>query len=325
MRVMRRDVPWLGRLLHRLWHRGGVVSVLDLRRRCAAPMGAAVVTPASAPTRRGSRRPYARTRLMARDSDALELLAWAGVLSTSHFVPLVYPSRRVAQRRLRALLDHGLVRAKVRHGALHRDTVLALSHAGVEFLEESRGLVDVRTAAFPRAQKTEHSLAIRRVFVAFLDHARRAGLAIDDVAFETDDGLPGLAVEHLVPDLVVRPQAGSGVVLVEVDLGHERRRVLVEKLSRYERFLSTAPDVWLLFAATSERRVAWVSARFVDVRSNVVCVSLDGIAAGIARCSPGVFAPVVRAARTGAASERIVSPVVSDCPSVAFRVVRRSP
>ena len=317
--------------------------------------------PMSPRARRCVPRTSSRAVTTKRDTDGLELLAWGGFLATRHFIPRVYGSRRVAERRLRALLDLRLVRARVQAGALHKDTVFALTAAGVRLLEEERELEGVVAAAFPRTQKLDHSLAIRDVFVTFLIEAERAGVRVEDIVFESDDGVVGLRQVRLVPDLVVHlaegilggqqagrrppgarvdhrlgrdedlgvdvagPVARGGVedpILVEVDLGHERRGVLEEKLARYERCLAAGPGR-LLFVAKSARRAAAVIERLRALAPRVIVASLAELSRGVAECTFRPFVRTRRAVRTGQTGQLPVPAVVSEAPGSAFRVARR--
>jgi hypothetical protein len=199
--------------------------------------------------------------------EALSDIAWAGVLSTRQVCRIHFPSRRRAQRRLRALLDHGLVRAHLQGEALHRENVYTLTSLGVDRLIERGAFPDGPPRPFrvPRPQKFAHALAVREVFVAFRSAEREERLRLTDFRFEEELAGGWLGRDAgLIPDglAVVESGGSEQVLLVEVDLGTETTTTLRAKLAAYRRafecglgFLGSA-TTRLLVAAVSETRGA---------------------------------------------------------------------
>ena len=179
-----------------------------------------------------------------RDLDVLASIAWAGLLSTSQIERLHFPSRRRAQRRLRALLDHGLVRAHVQGEALQRENVYTATPLGIDRLVEGGFFASgaPTPARAPRAQHLPHALAIRDVFVAVVLAERTGQFQIESLQFESElRGEPVLAAAHLEPDMLLslaRAEA-VGLVGVEVDRGTETTTTLRAKFEAWRRVLST--------------------------------------------------------------------------------------
>lgn len=202
-----------------------------------------------------------------RDLEVLSEIAWAGILSTSQICRLHFPSRRRTQRRLRALLDHGLVRAHLQGEALHRENIYTLTPLGVDRLFEVGAFPDgpPRVFRIPRPQKLGHALAVREVFVALRMAEREDRLRLTDFRFEEELAGGWLGRDAgLIPDgLAVVERSGSEQVLVlEVDLGTETSTTLRPKLAAYRRafdcglgYLGSA-TTRLLVAAVSEPRSA---------------------------------------------------------------------
>ncbi len=72
------------------------------------------------------------------DLENLLLTARAGYLTTGLYERVTPRSRRRTQRRLRALLDHGLLRAHLQGDALHREQVYTVTAAGLLSAVENR-------------------------------------------------------------------------------------------------------------------------------------------------------------------------------------------
>jgi hypothetical protein len=245
--------------------------------------------------------------------DVLASLAWAGVLTTAQVERLHYPSRRTAQRGLRALLDLGFVRAHRQGDALHLPDAYTLSPEGAEALAERRGFApgEVRPRRLPRRPKLAHSLAVRDLFVAFRLAAPAAGLDLDDLLFDEDLGdHPVFSAAGLVPDALaalVVPGVGPKWVACEVDRGTEKRATLEAKLAAYRPLLlSAAPPLGvghgsLLVTTTVPARVVLVERVVGEMglkgRAEAVGHEAAGEAAR-ALCTRPLFAPPVRAART---------------------------
>lgn len=261
--------------------------------------------------KRTKRRTLARSRVCStRDLAVLESLAWAGVLSTHQVERLHFPSRRTAQRRLRALLDHDLVRASLQGGVLHQDNVYTLTHKGRALLDdEGVELSSTSLRRLPRPQRLEHALAIRDVFVAFVRAENGETLEIVDFAFDDD-----LAADDLwqsvgiVPDaLVVITNAGRELSLaVEVDLGTETTKTLGRKFAKYSGLFaahvrnSVVPNELMAVVRTPARRATLerlvLESRLTDRATVGLVADLDQFVARMCTCDP--FVRAVRAERT---------------------------
>lgn len=197
----------------------------------------------------------------ARDPELLANLAWARYLTTTQLCRLHFPSQRMAQRRMRGLLDLGLVRAVTRE--LHLDGVHLITRTGLDLLMDLGAIREGEFAPgrLPRPQKLTHALAVRDVFVAALE-VERAG-TFEVVDFRFDEDLARAEPFHgagLIPDGLARLKVGplERAVGIEVDLGTETTAMLNSKFSRWTRLLPPshgAPVARLLvFAATARRR-----------------------------------------------------------------------
>lgn len=212
-------------------------------------------------TRIGIRRirPNISTRavLQERELDALASIGWAGILSTSQVLRLHYPSRRKAQRRLRALLDHRLVSASLQGEMLHRDTLWRLTRRGAVMLAESeRTAEEIAPGSLPRPAKLAHALAIRDVFVAFCVVERAGLFALEDFRF--DDELATaepFRSARVIPDALALLRQGQALtrVGIEVDRDSQSRRVVEAKLAAWRPLLAGAVGT-LFVVTTSERR-----------------------------------------------------------------------
>jgi len=257
--------------------------------------------------------PSAACAGLPRDIEVLRSLAWAGYLSTKQIEALHFPSRRVAQRRLRALLDHGLVRARLQGDVLlHRDNIYTLAAAGGRLLEE-RGAEEqvVQPRRVPQWRALQHALAIRDVFVAFRTAEREGLVVLDDVLFEGDlaraEDFRSAAV---TPDslVVLRTAGGERRIAIEVDLGTEPLRVIRHKLERYRDLYRVQTVHEIVFVLGGERRRLPDLAREAGLAAATRCVARPELTAAIRSCSSGPYAPPLRAVRirsvaqTGAAA-----------------------
>ncbi|MBI5536579.1 MAG: replication-relaxation family protein [Deltaproteobacteria bacterium] len=250
----------------------------------------------------------------SRDLEVLESIAWAGFLSTRQVQALHFPSRRTTQRRLRALLDHHLVRATMQGEALQRDNVYTITPAGVELLQETRGLDNAKPHRVPRLQKLRHGLAIRDVFVAILLGERAGTLRIADVRFEEDlTRVPEFVALRIVPDALLE-LGGQDLpaVAVEVDLGTETIATVQSKIVSYARLLAAGVHMGsgrrvclLVVARTEARRLVWsrlLAEARLDGGSAVVRIDDPNEIVDRA-CSLAVFARPVLTERMGPARE----------------------
>jgi hypothetical protein len=197
-----------------------------------------------------------------RDLEVLASLAWAGYLTTGQLERLHFPSRRRAQRRLRALLDHGLVRAHLQAGALDRENVYLPTPLALDRLAETQLFPDgpPTLARMPRVSKLAHGIAIRSVFVeAVLWERAGAGWSVD-VLFEGELSRDaGLRAAGIIPDLlvVVDEPAPRRELFVEVDLGTETTTTLRAKFAAWSAYLASrsASSVRLALVAMRDGRL----------------------------------------------------------------------
>lgn len=180
-----------------------------------------------------------------RDQEVLASIAWAGVLTTSQVERLHFPSRRRAQRRLRALLDHQLVRAHLQGEALQRENVYTVTELGIDQLIESGFFLQgaPAPARVPRPQHLAHTIAVRDVFVAAVLAERAGHFQIASLEFGSElRADPVLASAHLEPDALLSLAQGelAQLVGVEVDRGTETTTTLRTKFDAWRRVLAAA-------------------------------------------------------------------------------------
>jgi hypothetical protein len=218
----------------------------------------------------------------ARDLDLLGDLVWAGFLTTDQVARLHFPSRRRAQRRLRALLDLSLVRAHLQGEALHRENVHTLTPAGLELLLE-HGRFDAATpprlGRLPRLQKLRHAIAIREAFVAFRLAEATNAFDLEDFLFEEQlAAMPPFAAHELVPDALAIVNAPKKATIgIEIDLGTETTGVVRHKLERWRRAIAADAASALVVATDREKRGATIDRLARDVgfsgRAHVVLLT----------------------------------------------------
>ncbi|MFI5298621.1 MAG: replication-relaxation family protein [Polyangiales bacterium] len=246
----------------------------------------------------------------SRDVEAMLSLAWAGLLSTSQLQALHYPSKRIAQRRLRALFDAGLVRVHVPSQRLSDESTYTLSPEGIELLE-ARGLVDdesIEPARAPRLQKLAHTLLCREPFVmlCLAEHAGR--LRLLDYQFDHDlaraTAFTKLGV--LFDGLAVVQRGDRKVALaVECDAGTETTTVLRQKCEKLKTVMPGVPTLvaaasaQVVFVVLTERRRATIVRLVAETALGAARVVLRAdFAPLLARGYPfGVFVRAVRAER----------------------------
>ncbi len=184
---------------------------------------------------------------------ALGLLHWARVLRTSQLERLLFPSRRRAQKRLRALFDAGLVRAHVPSRALHEENVYTLSRLGADRLLEAEWVTEPKPTRLPRPQKLAHTLAVRDVFVAFVNAAWTGRFELVSFHFEEDLGREGMfAGAGVIPDAIaeVERDRHRALVIIEVDLATETSSSLRDKWQKWRRWMATAPPATRMLVTT---------------------------------------------------------------------------
>ncbi|MDB4928276.1 MAG: Replication-relaxation [Myxococcaceae bacterium] len=196
-----------------------------------------------------------------RDRAVLEDIVWAGYLTTGQVATLHFPTRRRAQRRLRALLDHGLVEAHLQGDALQRETFFSPTSRARTWLEAREAFPHgvPRSLRLPRPQKLAHALGIRDVFVAFLRAEREGRFALDDFRFDGDLARdPTFAPLRLIPDGLASVRRGDAVFRagVEYDRGTETTSTLRAKFEAWRSAfeLGSAPPLRLLVVVCGARR-----------------------------------------------------------------------
>lgn len=216
-----------------------MVPVRDLRTRRRPAVEKAAVSPHV--PKRILPRPGRKTVVGSkRDLHVLSEIGWAGMLTTGQVERLAFPSRRRAQRRLRVLLDRGLVRAHLQAEAMHRDNIWTLTKDTLSFLEERGIETDGLRAATPnvRSQKLRHALLVRDVAVSFLVAERRGILRLLDLRLDDELSVsPAMREAGLVPDGLARVESDGTehVVLWEVASDAQPLAQVRAKLSRYDR------------------------------------------------------------------------------------------
>jgi hypothetical protein len=196
-----------------------------------------------------------------RDVDVLSDLDQAGFLTTSQIQSLRFPSRRTAQRRLRVLLDHGLVRAYLQGEALHLENVYTLTSTGLDRLVEmGHEPYSQRPKRLPSVSKLQHALRVRDVFIAARRLAREGACHLVDFRFDDDLAAePELRAAKLIPDAIAFLAVAGNLdhrisLAVEVDLGTEKIGTLRTKLMTYRNLLADAIVNQLLVLVTRESR-----------------------------------------------------------------------
>lgn len=241
-----------------------------------------------------------------RDREVLEDIVWAGYLTTGQVTALRFPTRRRAQRRLRALLDHGLVVAHLQGDALQRETFFTPTPKALAWLDE-RGAFPTgapRTLRLPRPQKLAHALGIRDVFVAFLLAEREGRFTLGDFRFDGDlTRDPTFAPRRLIPDGLasVARDGASFRVGVEYDRGTETTTTLRVKFRAWRELLaeSSAPPLRLLAVVRGSRRADSVERLLAEVGAAPWSAVVEEGSAGDLLARRWPFELAARAGRTG--------------------------
>lgn len=257
----------------------------------------------------------------ARDLEILASLAWAGVLSTAQLLRLHFRARRRAQRRLRELFDHGLVRAHLQSDALERENIYTLAPEGLDLLIERGAFPDGAPplVRVPAPGKLRHALLARQVFVELRRAHLDGMLALDDFRFEGElTREPSFRTHALIPDALalVRVDARPETWAIEVDAGTETTTVLRAKFDKYARAFAAAqglfssPALSLVVLAPRAGRqqtlATIVSAAGLSTRTRVLLIDAFGPSLTTGRAQgPGA---------TGGRTERPARP--AELPSV---------
>jgi len=219
------------------------------------------------PKRVCPRKPVAGLVPSARERSLLPELCWSGFLTTGQIERLAFPSRRRAQRRLRALLDHGYLRAHLQGGALHRDTVWTLGPRGLALLrDEELAPEDTRPYRLnPQSQKLGHAVAVRDVAVSFLTARARGLLDVTDIRLDGElANRSPFREARLVPDGLATINDGGivRVVMWEVNCIGQPLAQVRQKLLAYVRAraagmpLFSARGLVVLVLTEGERRLS---------------------------------------------------------------------
>mgnify|MGYP000916873223 CR=1 FL=1 len=269
----------------------------------------------------------------ARDIEILESLAWAGVLSTGQIHRLHFQARRRAQRRLRELFDHGLVRAHLQGDALERENVYTLSPQGLDLLVEHGAFPDGAPALVhvPAPGKLRHALLARHVFVELRRAHLDGALVLDDFRFEGELARePSFRTLGIIPDALalVRPSSHPETWAIEVDAGTETTTVLRAKFDKYARAfaagmgLFSSPTLSLVVLAPRAGRLQTLatiaSAAGLGARTRVVLYKDFGPSLGAGRAR-GAGAPDGRTERPASRSETPSREHDSPSERTAFR------
>ena len=207
------------------------------------------------------------TGLPLRERHLLQWLLTADIVSAELASLLVYRQLRTAQRRLRRLVELGLLRGFWSAGA-HRPRgryAYALTKAtrlDVERIAWPEGRPD-RKPDLP-ASAPVHQLATLDLLAAFLRHADPL-LGEGLVAWVPERACGQLFDGFLRPDAlaVIRVRDRLIALFIERDLGSERGEALAEKIRRYRLVFARDPELPINvgFVVESERRANTVHAQ----------------------------------------------------------------
>lgn len=270
-------------------------------------------------------RSHARSAIGAtRDARVLQSLGWAGFLATGQIERLHFPSRRTAQRRLRALLDHGLVRACLQGTSLHLQNVYALTAKGSDWLG-SRGTAGVKPRRVVRLQKLEHALAVRDLFVAFSWADQAGHIELEDFRFEDDLARePVFQSAGIIPDGLALLRHGRHRLTVgcEIDLGSETGRMLQSKCTSWAQLLRSKAlgQMELLFVVAGPARAKTITDLMIAVGAASSCVLRSTVIERPLEVLGSLFARSVRAARIGAPENHQAFQILSVASEGAFRI-----
>ncbi|MGW5074032.1 replication-relaxation family protein [Rhodococcus sp. NPDC004095] len=202
--------------------------------------------------------------ILHRDMEILRLVARFGQLTTAHLQALVFHQLTTdtqCRRRLTRLVEADLlarvqqrVPGGVRGGSPQYCYQLGRKGWRLFFDERYRFSTVVKL----------HTLCIADLYVRVVEQERVGAIDILDYATEPDSWLM-VAGEDLRPDLYLdlglRERAERVAHWIEVDLGTERRRQIVEKLGRYKRAYERSHefpgDIFpqIVFLATTSERL----------------------------------------------------------------------
>lgn len=200
------------------------------------------------------------TGLPLRERHLLLWLLAADIVSAELASLLVYRQLRTAQRRLRRLVDLGLVRgfwsaSAHRPRGRHAYALTKATRMDVERLAWPEGRPD-RPPDLPSSAPI-HQLATLDLLAAFLRHADPL-LEEGVVAWVPERACGQLFGGFLRPDAlaVIRVRDRVIALFIERDLGSERGEVLPEKIRRYRSVFARDPGLSLHvgFVVESERR-----------------------------------------------------------------------
>jgi len=290
-------------------------------------------------TTRGSHRlepdRHTTSEVCERELRALALNAKAEYLTTGMFERVLFPSRRRAQRRLRVLLDHGLVRAHLQGEALHREQVYTVTTRGFERLHEEGLLpaIPKYPVRLPRPQRLAHALLLRAVFIECVAAVEENVIERVEVRFDDElASLPIYQAARLVPDALLFLTRGTVTmrVGVEVDRGTETTTTLREKFRRWKALLGAAEEVGavlptlILAVVEGDRRRATVERLAGEVlpATSIRIVRLSEMEALLDSGWP--HGGAAGGHRAGAPQATVFRPV-AEAPTTTFRALAAPP
>src|SRR2546426_2134841 len=171
------------------------------------------------------------TRLTDRDLWMLEALGRMRFLTTSQLARLAFgKSRPAANKRLRQLLNSGLVRTWMRD--LARDNIYGLTEIGARLLDPPPGKMPWPT---PRGldRQLDHLLLINDIRIAFILGLVSVGGELN--WWKSDWELRQQSRERVIPDALFRIAWNGGqIYALEVDNNTKSPRSIITKLVRYK-------------------------------------------------------------------------------------------
>jgi hypothetical protein len=191
------------------------------------------VCPIERRQKRNARRSARRYRTTERDWWILETIGKLRFTTTGQLARLHFKSRWAANKRLRKLLDAGLVRAWVR--SLSEENIYSLDRGGLRLLKDSNA-GDGWTTPRGLDRNLDHLLAVNRVRVSLATALPEAGGEI--IWWRSDWELRTGARDQLVPDALfqVRWEDGKAVTFsLELDNGSRSPKKFLSKMLAYTR------------------------------------------------------------------------------------------
>jgi len=204
--------------------------------------------------------------LPIRDQRLLEWL-WTGDVVTAELATvLCYGNLRVAQRRLARLIEYGLVRGfwsanSQRPRGRYAYALTKAARDELELLIWGGETPDPLPGRVRAPSPVIHQLATHDMLGAFL-RASRVADGIGLAAWIPERGAALAFKGYLRPDAIAVFRAGhrATLLMIERDLGTERRDILAKKVADYSNPLNRAPGANLGLIVDGRRRSASVRA-----------------------------------------------------------------